>query len=475
LKYRPGREYHSYNYGSHEGRILGFLGQAALCFAHEWGEARDWLDYVLTVYWNLWPAWGKKDGGWHQGPNYWGLYINFALHFAVELKKATGIDLLEKPFFRNTPYFKLYTNPPYAKISPFGDGEHHPPIPGKHSTYDKSGEAMYHFSTLLADPYLRWYADHLGAGPAEYLMGVVLKNDLIRGKPPLDLPQSRYFPGVGLISLHTALGDPQKDSHFLFHSDPYGNVSHAHPDQNAFTLEAFGEPLAIASGYYPWYGSRHHQNWSWQTKSSNCITVDGGIGQTKEPGASGRIVLFQEEEFHDYILGDATNTYQGTLDKFLRHVVHIRPGVYIIIDELEAPQPVTYEWWLHALSEMQLDTATGSIIVAQGDARLEVQFIQPEELDMVQFRGFPDPPEINRNPMNVKMGSVEPDQWHVTASTSAKGRTARFVVLLIPSKVDSRPQITTPRLDGDTLELGFNGKKYSLHLGARVVLQRTGK
>jgi hypothetical protein len=187
----------------------------------------------------------------------------------------------------------------------------------------------------------------------------------------------------------------------------------------------------------------------------------------------GRIVLFREEEFHDYILGDATNTYKGKLDKFLRHVVHIRPGVFVIVDELEAPEPVTYEWWLHALSEMQLDAVTGSIIVSQGDARLDVQFFQPEELDMIQFRGFPDPPEINRNPMNITMGIVEKDQWHVTVSTRAKSSKARFIVLLIPSKVGRRPLITAPRLDGDTFLLGFNGKEYSIRLGPRLVVQRT--
>jgi hypothetical protein len=472
LKYRPGREYHSYIYGSHEGRILGFLGQTALCFAHEWDEAKDWLDYVLTVYWNFWPAWGKEDGGWHQGPSYWGLYINFALHFAVELRKATGIDLFEKPFFRNTPYFKLYTNPPYSRMSPFGDGEHHPPIAGRDSTYDKSGEVMYHFSTLLGDPYLRWYAEELGAGPAEYLMGIVLKNDLIRSKPPSDLPQSRYFPGVGLVSLHSALGNGKEDIHFLFHSDPYGNVSHAHPDQNAFTVEAFGEPLAIASGYYPWYGSNHQRNWSWQTKSSNCITVDGGIGQVQEAGATGEVVLFEERESHDYILGDATRAYAGLLSRYQRHVIRIRPDVFVIFDDLEAPSPVTFDWWLHSLSQMQVDQGSGSVLISQGNARLRVDFLEPADLSLTQSGGFPDPPEVNRNPMNVKMGVREEDQWHLTASTPAKSKRARFVVLLSPFRADHPVVIERIRLRGDTLQFDLRGTAYTIRIGPRITVKR---
>jgi hypothetical protein len=274
LKYRPGAEYHVYNRGSHEERITGFLGQAALCFAGEWEEAEDWLKYVLTIHWNLYPGWAKEDGGWHQGPAYWTFYQFRALHFVTALQKVTGIDLMQNEFFQNTPYYILYTNPPYARLSPFGDGAHNPPTVMR-------AQNMYYYSSLLNDPYLRWYADYLGIGHPKNILGVILKNDSIIGKPPTELPHSRSFPGVGLVSLHTDLGNADEDIHFLFHSDPFGGVSHGHPDQNAFTIEAFGQALAIASGYYPSFGSDHHMYWSRQTKSSNTVTIDGGKGTGK--------------------------------------------------------------------------------------------------------------------------------------------------------------------------------------------------
>jgi len=85
------RKFHSNPYESHAGRTLGFLGEAALSFAHEWPEARQWLDYVLTLFWNVYPAWGKEDGGWHEGPSYWSYYMGFALHFVVPLRNAAGV------------------------------------------------------------------------------------------------------------------------------------------------------------------------------------------------------------------------------------------------------------------------------------------------------------------------------------------------------------------------------------------------
>ena len=106
-----------------------------------------------------------------------------------------------------------------------------------------------------------------GSEVPKSILGVVLKNDRIIAKSPSDLPQARYFPGVGLVSLHTELGSAANDIHFLFHSDPYGAISHSRPDQNAFTLEAYGEALAIASGYYTWWNSEHNQKWSYDTRS----------------------------------------------------------------------------------------------------------------------------------------------------------------------------------------------------------------
>lgn len=448
--------YHSYNFQSHPARMCSFLAEGALCFAHEWPEAEDWLKYVLTVYWNLYPTWGKDDGGWHEGPAYGNLYLSVGLHFITALKNATGIDLTEKEFFRNLPYYYIYTNPPYARMSPFGDLQHlSPGNTSEEYELQNRGELMYQLSSLLNDPYARWYSCYIGSGPGKSILGITLKNDMISPQDPSDLPDSRYFPGVGLVSMHTDLGNGKDDIHFLFHSDPYGAISHSRPDQNAFTLEAFGEAMAIASGYYPWWNSEHCKKWSYTTRASNCITIDGGKGQAfQDPSANGKITKFESTELYDYALGDASKAYKGSLIKFNRHVVHIKPGVFIIFDELEAPKPVNFEWWLHSLSEMQIDSENKNISISQADIRLMVRFLQKGKLNFSQIKGFPDaPPEHG-----------EPDHWHTIATTSMKSTAANFIALLVPFKNGSEPLITvsglTEKPDEVSLVLTFKGIKY---------------
>ncbi len=398
LKFR--RRFHTNPFESHAGRTLGFLGEVSLAFIHEWPEAREYLEYVLTLFWNVYPAWGKEDGGWHEGPSYWSYYMSFALHFVVPLRQLTGIDLMEKPFFRNTPYFKLYTNPPYARISPFGDGEHDGPN-------RSMGELMYWFGSLLNEPRFIRYAGEKHAGPGNRIIGLLLGRDDIKGKKPGDIPPCRNFPGVGLVSMHTALGNAQNDVHLLFHSDPYGAISHSHADQNAFTVEAFGEALAIASGYYPWYGSEHHKNWQWHSKSSNTITFDGGEGQVIRNRASrGRIIAFEQNGHFDYTLGDATEAYGGRLDLCQRHVLHLRKGIFLIHDEIESPEPRRFEWRLHALEKMDIDDEKGIVTVKRGKARMRVVFLNPERLEFTQTDRIQWPPEDD-----------SPPQWPLTAST----------------------------------------------------------
>ena len=137
---------------------------------------------------------------------------------------------------------------------------------------------MYWFSTLGRDPVIRWYPESLGQSEGNGVLGVILRDDSLEARPPFELPEARLFEGVGLACLHTDLTDGQNDVSFVMKSSPYGAVSHGHNDQNCFTLEAFGEPLAIPSGYYNRYGSPHHSGWTRQTSYQPGIAKELEIG-----------------------------------------------------------------------------------------------------------------------------------------------------------------------------------------------------
>lgn len=411
---------------SHAARDLAFLGEVSLAFFHEWPEAPEWLHYVLTLFWSVYPAWGGEDGGWNEGPTYWTAYMDFALHFAVALRNATGANLLEKPFFQNTVYYKLYANPPYATHSPFGDGQEYPPDAD-------SAEVMYAFSSLLGNPYAHWYAKQIQSSPGCGPLAFLLYDSRVPGRPPAELPQSRCFPSVGLVAMHTQLAHPQENIYLLFRSSPLGSISHAHADQNAFALEAFGEALAIASGYYPYFNSPHHHQWTRQTKAANTITLQGGRGQIAHSiAAAGQILAFATTSQYDYALGDASTAYGKQLRRFYRHLLHVRPGVFVIIDELAAHEPTRFEWRLHSLEKMQIEAENQQVVLRRGQARMEVSFLEPRPLLFEQTDQFSPPPE-----------NAAPNQWHLTVSNLAREKELYFFTVLRPFRQGQR----LPRLD----------------------------
>jgi len=416
------RRFETNPYESHAGRMPGFLGEAALCFAREWPEAKAWLEYATLLYCTSYPAWGGDDGGWQEGPGYWSAYMNFALHYVVALRNATGVDLMNKPFFRNTPTYALYTATPYHEHRPFGDGATGSPKP--------LGQVMYAFSTLLQDPHLRWYQAESSQPVGRDLLTLSTYDPTLNARNPLDLPPARVFRSVGLAAIHTALGDKGNDITFLLRSSPYGSVSHGHADQNAFVIEAFGRGLALATGYYPWYGSPHHHRWTRATRSVNSVLVDGEGQVARSWQAKGRITAFEIGDGYDYIEAEAGSAYGDRLKRFRRHVVHVRPGTFVIFDNLVAPKPATFQWLLHTHDRIGIE---GHVLTVHRDpAAMKAYMLLPKQLDISQTDMYDPEPEDQK----IK-GLQWKKTWHLTASTTKPQTTGRFLTVLLVHRRDA--------------------------------------
>jgi hypothetical protein len=213
---------------------------------------------------------------------------------------------------------------------------------------------MYVFSTLTQNPYFRWHAEEAKATVGADVLSLATYDPRLKVKSPRELPPARWFPAVGLASFHTALGDRQNDISFLMRSSPYGGVSHGHADQNAYAIEAFGRGLAIATGYYPWYGSPHHDKWTRATRAVNSILVDGQGQVQRRWGAGGQLTAMESVEGYDYAEGEAAPAYAGLLERFRRRVVHVRPGMFVMLDDLQSPRPARFQWLLHAYHQIQI-------------------------------------------------------------------------------------------------------------------------
>ena len=318
----------------------------------------------------------------------------------------------------------MYCTSPKGEIRPFGDSAENAG-PGA-----RGGEGyaslMYYHAQRFKDPYVLWWVNqtYQWNGPKD-INSVIFNADL-KPEPPEGLPHSRIFRGVGWAGLHSNLANADSDTFMLFKSSPYGSVSHSHGDQNGFAIMKGGTPLAIPSGHYgPSYGQPHHANWTRSTKANNCILVNGEGQVLRSDKASGNIVKFEDKKGYTYLLGDAAPAYVGKLTKCLRHILFLRPGIFLMLDELEAPEESTFQWMLHALEEMEIEG--NQVVSTRKNARLSswvsssdgLKFSQTDKFDTPFNEGIPE-----------EFHSEKPNHWHVTAETKKKSKICRIAAVL---------------------------------------------
>ena len=413
-------------YASHSNRAWHFLGEVALAFMGEIEGPEDWLWFVENVFFNVYPVWSDDDGGWHEGAAYWSSYLTRFTWWADIQRVALGIDAYRKPFFANAGDFAVYLLPPNVPHGGFGD------LASGQTASGNRGLVTI-FATQAQNGYWADYVERAG-GPVT-TGGYV---GFIRGAMPdveprsiEELPTSKVFRGTGLALLHTDLTDSRNDVQIEFKSSPFGTQSHGYESQNAFMLFAYGEDLLINTGYRDIYGSDHHKNWMWSTRSVNSITVSGQSQISHSAAAKGEIVAFDTSDQFDYVAGEAGGAYpDGLVDRFTRHILFAKPDLVVILDELETPEPQTFDWWLHSPTEMRVG-GQHDIQVAVGNAGCHVNMLAPEGLAVAQTSQF-DPPPRER---------IKLTQWHLTASTTEPARTMRFVTVLRPHRAEDEPPL----------------------------------
>lgn len=411
---------------SHLGRQIGFLGAACLALGREHPEMETWYGYVMETYRTVFPAWGRDDGGWNEGPHYWTWYMEWALEYMMALRQAGADDgvLSRKPFFRATPYFFVYQCAPGAPLSPFGDG-------GQFTRW--APNVVRTFAEFFDDPVLRWFADAYHLPAAHNLVSALALLPTRRIAPPsADFPQTRFFPGVGLVCSHSDIVHPTNDVFFTLRASPYGSVSHGHNDQNCFVLSAYGEGLAIPSGYYNFYGSPHHDKWTRSTRAKSGIVYDNVTSQVRGERAKSALTNFSATNGVVVFTGDATAAYGGALTEARRDVVRLGADLFVLRDRLAAPKPHTWKYTLNAFERMETDEAAQRVRIARGAARLDVRFLGPRKVSFEQVNAFDPPPvEFVRN---LKV------PWHLEAATPPCTATSIVSVLETRRADDPRPE-----------------------------------
>jgi hypothetical protein len=408
-------------YASHSNRAWHFLGEVGVAFLDEIPAAAEWVWFAANVFANVYPVWCDDDGGWHEGMAYWHSYIDRFTWWADIMRVAMGLQAYDKPYFSRIGDYALYMQPPGSVGGGMGD------LVATRASRENVG-LMAVFAAQAGNPYWQWYVEQHGGGapPSGYVGFLRGALPAVPARPPVDLPTSKCFRGTGQAVLNTTLLGAATNVQFLFKSSPFGGQSHGYDAQNSFVLSAFGERLWVPTGRRDSYGTPHHRDWMWQTKSTNCITV-GGEGQVPHSAAAvGRIADFATTALFDYVVGDASQAYGGRLTRFVRRVLFVKPDLIVLVDDLEAPAAASFEWLLHAPVEMVLN-GQEDIRVVSGQAACRAALLWPRGLELSQTDRFEPPPRAR----------IKLTEYHLTARTPTREVRQHFVTVFQPHRAES--------------------------------------
>ena len=398
-------------YSSHSNRAWHFLGEIGIAFHNEIEGAGDWAWFAANVFFNVYPVWSDDDGGWHEGSAYWVSYQNRFTWWADVMREALGINAFEKPYYSKAGYYAMYLLPPGKVGGGFGDQT-------AHLTSSNFVPLMTTFAAQANNAHWQWWVEqNEGPKPADGYIGFI-RGALpgVTAQAPDDLESSRVFHGIGQAFLNSDLTDAENSVQVVFKSSLFGTQSHGYEANNSFLLWAYGKRLLIRSGRRDSYGSDHHKNWMWSTRSVNCIRIDGRDQPKRSALAMGNIIAFKTTPSIDITT--------GLTEGFNRTIIFIKPELVIIFDRLSAIQPASYEYWLHAVNKF--DTSNQhSVRVINDDVACNIDFLVPEGLTLEQTDQYdPNPrPRITLR------------EWHLTATTQEKSKRIEFVTLYRPHHI----------------------------------------
>ncbi len=444
-------------YLSHGWTALTMLLVACLATAGDLPVANELFAEWMPLFVNLESPHSYEDGNYSGGMAYWSYVGNMFL--AYTLDKLTGFSTADKAFRANSWKVPVYQMSANTECE-FGDESYGAKPDGNDALAIKA------IAYTAGAPYAKWKYEKLAlSGTNTYMLYFI--NALwseIEAKAPLSEPRSTVFKDVGVVAMHSDLINDNDKVSAYFRSSPYGSFNHAHPDQNSFHIQAFGERLAIDSGYYDGYGYPFDMGYTKKTYAHNAITYDGGKGVAPASANSpGDIVNFITHPDFDLATGDATAAYnvefdyqwggarpykKEPIDKVKRHFIYLRPDTFLVIDDLQAANgdQVNFEWWLNAFEDISLYNERDGARITKGNAVLDAKVHYPKVtgyyLDI-----FSGPDKVDKAPLmkRFQTSQVHKRVWFETPKTN---KTKMIATMDVRRSSDGAPYVKSEEKEG---------------------------
>jgi hypothetical protein len=285
------------------------------------------------------------DGGWPEGPGYWGYAMRYTAYYRAAMQTALGTDfgLSTSPGFADTGRFRIHFIGPTRQVFNFADGS---------SGLGDAAEMMY-FARMFDRPA---YAAH----QREYRRAADVFNLLWadpRGSRDdlRQMPLDARFRGIDVAFMRSAWLDPE--AWFVGFKGGDNAANHSHLDLGDFVLDAMGERWAMELGAddYNLPGYWGEKRWTYyrlRTEGQNTLVLNGENQATK---AKAPIIAFASSPERAFAIADLSAGYARQARRVQRGIALLDRRAVLVQDEIEADQPVDIAWGMHTSANIEPD------------------------------------------------------------------------------------------------------------------------
>jgi hypothetical protein len=301
------------------------------------------------------------DGGWAEGPGYWGYTMMYTSRYLDALQTALGSmqGLDRTAGLAEAGMFRLHTTGPTGATFNFADARE----------AAGSASAMFWLARTFGRPVYAWFERSRPDDDPFHLVWYTAE-----AKPPdaAGLGPNMHFRGVGVVVFRERWEDPK--AVWVAFKGGDNKANHSHLDLGTFVLEADGQRWAVDLGpdNYNLPGYFGGQRWNYyrlRTEGHNTLLLNG---RNQDAGAAAAIVAFDARA--GAAVADLSAGYP--MARSVERGIRMRGGRRVLVqDEVETDAPVDLVWAVHTRAAVELD-GPRAVLKATGQA-LSAQVLEP--------------------------------------------------------------------------------------------------
>lgn len=397
------------------------------------------LEYAIPSVLPVMAHFTNGNGGWYEGPGYWGFATEYNVRMMAAMQTALGsaFGLDSVAGVNKTGYYAIYDTGAAGQSFNYADA----------GSGAIAGPQMFWYGLRYNDPnFDYWERSHMGSTPntLDLLWYNPAGSDPVTAKLPLD----HYFAGESeTVDMRSAWNDP--NATFVGFKAGQNAQSHGDLDIGDFVLDALGKRWAMDLGSdnyaLPGYFDNSKQRWTYYRKRAegqNTLVINPGSGPDQNLSAKTKMIRTGFGANSSFSIADMTAAYNN-VTSVQRGIQLLNGNKDVIVqDEIKAVTGKTLDtwWFMHTQASNITVAADGkSAILTQGTARLWVKILSgPGTAKIAVMPATPLPTSPNPSGQNPNTG-IQKLAIHMTGVTSTT-----LSVMMVPLNPTDTPPTTVP-------------------------------